>query len=138
MPDDLPPRIKAKIRVDENGCWIWLGGTDRPGGYGRVKWQGKMVTAHRLVRHILVQDISIVPLNRKVDVIDHLCLVKSCVNPDHLEVVSAHENNKRHPLLNPGKVYCHRGHLLPKDGPRACKECKLITQRQRRRKAKSA
>jgi hypothetical protein len=88
--DDLPPRILEKISVNEAGCWIWSAARD-PNGYGRVTRTdgGRKRTnlAHRYVYELLVGDPG--------PVLDHLCRVTSCVNPEHLEPVTNAENTRR-------------------------------------------
>ena len=76
--------------VDSFGCWLWLRAFDSS-GYGKV-WdpdQKKIVVAHRFyyekVRGPIPDGLHI----------DHLCGVRLCVNPDHLEAVSVSENNRR-------------------------------------------
>jgi hypothetical protein len=67
--------------------------------------------------------------------IDHLCRVKRCVRPDHLEVVTALENWSRAGL----KGRCRRGHdsslfALKADGSTAyCKLCRNEYRRERYR-----
>ena len=85
----LPDRLYNNILpVPESGCWLWIGSIDK-GGYGRLKWQGRTTLAHRVVYRILKGQI---PARR---VLDHLCRVRCCVNPDHLEAVTIVENNAR-------------------------------------------
>lgn len=78
--------------VPETGCWIWLGTRDGR-GYGRVgifdKHRGKTVKplAHRWVYSQLVGDIE--PGKE----IDHICTVRECVAPAHLQEVTHQENN---------------------------------------------
>ncbi len=86
----LPDRLQRNILpVPESGCWLWIGPTDR-GGYGRLKWKGHTALAHRVVYRILKGRM---PASRRV--LDHLCRVRCCVNPDHLEPVTVVENNLR-------------------------------------------
>ena len=86
---ELPDRLQRNIiPVPESGCWLWIGSTDK-GGYGRLKWQGRTTLAHRLVYKILKGRI------RRNRMLDHLCRVRCCVNPDHLEPVTHVENNLR-------------------------------------------
>ncbi len=73
--------------IDENDCWLWLGNINK--GYGRCKWNGKNVGAHRVF-----YEVHKGPIPTGAD-IDHLCRVPSCVNPDHLEAVSRAENTRR-------------------------------------------
>ena len=84
----LPISPLDRYDVDENGCWIWNGAIHKS-GYGQIKWQGKSTVAHRIVYTILKGEIP------KGLVIDHLCNVKKCVNPEHLEAVTYAENTQR-------------------------------------------
>lgn len=73
---------------DVTGCWIWQKGKDGR-GYGAA-WTGeRVIKAHRMMweRHRG-------PIPAGLD-IDHLCRVKACVNPDHLEPVTRAENCRR-------------------------------------------
>lgn len=77
-------RVWAKIDRQTDGCWVWLGSV-MPNGYGR---QGSEL-AHRLVYELLVGPIP------DGLTLDHLCRCKRCVNPAHLEPVTAAENTAR-------------------------------------------
>lgn len=70
-------------------CWIWTGakGAD---GYGNVRYRGTVWRAHRAAYTILVGAIE------SGLELDHLCRVRACVNPDHLEPVTGEENIRRH------------------------------------------
>lgn len=88
-------RIRFWRRVEQGalGCWIWKGGT-RENGYGSFaiktnhgRWT--QTTAHRWS----YQDFGgHVPEGWEVD---HLCKVRNCVRPDHLEAVTLQENRRR-------------------------------------------
>jgi DNA-binding transcriptional regulator YiaG len=65
-------------------CWIWTGSLNAK-GYGRCF--GGM--AHR---RYYEEYIGPVPEGRTID---HLCRVRNCVNPEHLEAVSHAENCRR-------------------------------------------
>jgi hypothetical protein len=70
--------------VDENGCWLWQRTIDR-GGYGALNGS----TAHRFVYEMYRG-----PIPEGLH-IDHLCRVRHCVNPDHMEPVTKAENCRR-------------------------------------------
>ena len=79
-------------KVEVTGaCWLWTASCSR-NGYGQ--WNdgtGRMVTAHRQAYETLV---GLVPVGLDLD---HLCRVRQCVNPDHLEPVTRLENLRRGP-----------------------------------------
>lgn len=70
------------------------------------------------------------------------CLHRRCVNPAHLEPVTARENSLRSTSLwaeNAAKRECRRGHPFTDDntyttkrGHRACRECHNDAERERR------
>src|SRR3990172_4211550 len=76
------------IPEPNTGCWLWAGNLDTP-GYGQISSLGRKVLAHRL-SYIFLRG----PIPRGLQ-IDHLCRVRSCVNPDHMELVTSRENASR-------------------------------------------
>jgi hypothetical protein len=69
--------------------------------------------------------------------IDHLCRVRHCVNPDHLEPVTNKENIRRGivGMFHAKKTQCPAGHPYDRDntrigsnGSRNCKQCDKIRQ----------
>jgi hypothetical protein len=80
--------------------------------------------------------------------IDHLCRVRNCVNPEHLEPVTREENLRRGEC-NGAKTCCPRGHkydavlILPDRTTRICLKChkasakKQTERRKRERLARS-
>ena len=109
--------------VDDNDCWIWQLGI-KGGGYGQ-KWdkeRKKCVSAHKWYYEQLLG-----PVPTGMD-LDHLCRVRRCVNPDHLEPVSRKENLRRGPRVSGD--HCKRGHLrtekstiVSKTGSKRCRIC---------------
>lgn len=91
---DVRHRILAAVVIDENGCWIWQGRISNR-GYGqlmcrpRPKEKQVNASAHRLSYETFVGPI---PAGLQID---HLCFVTTCVNPEHLEPVTAAENVHR-------------------------------------------
>ena len=69
-----------------SGCVVWTGGVDG-GGYGRLRVNGRMVSAHRWAwerEHGPIPDGMF---------IDHTCWERSCVNPEHLRLATRSQNN---------------------------------------------
>lgn len=87
---DVLANIMSKVLPEPNsGCWLWTG-CDNTFGYGLIRIPGgKLKTAHRVLYELLRG-----PVAKELD-LDHLCRVRCCVNPDHLEPVSRSENLKR-------------------------------------------
>jgi hypothetical protein len=96
-----------KIRLDESGCWLWTGAR-LVTGYGSVGVPGrgdKSQSAHRYVYTRLVGEI---PAGLHID---HLCRVRCCVNPEHLEPVTQQENNRRAASFKASnRTHCRNGH----------------------------
>lgn len=80
-------RFYQKVSKDSYGCWIWTGSIDHT-GYGAFSLCGKVRRAHRAV---LSLEGMTVPDDMYVD---HICHVKSCVNPDHLRIVTRKQNQE--------------------------------------------
>lgn len=86
-------KIMSRVTVDEEcGCWIWQGptsGNGRGGGYGRMCLDGQTVAVHRVMATLFM---GYIPGKKQVD---HTCRNRLCVNPDHLEIVTHKENQRR-------------------------------------------
>lgn len=84
-PDDLHAMYVAE---PNSGCWLWLHSlNDR--GYPYVSYRGETWRAHRLFYTLFKGAIA------DGMTLDHVCRVRCCVNPDHLEVVTQTENMRR-------------------------------------------
>lgn len=85
-------QLMSKVKRNPvTGCWLWVGSRDNRGyGYCRVVVDGaRMTVAHRAMYVLCSGGI---PAGYHLD---HLCHVKNCVNPDHLEPVTPAENTRR-------------------------------------------
>ena len=107
----------------ESGCWLWLG-TTKPYGYGNFAYMGESWRAHRFSYEHFKG-----PITKGLEV-DHLCRVRSCVNPDHLEAVTHLENVRRGRAdYNKHKTHCPKGHPYNVEntriykGWRKCRTC---------------
>jgi len=127
--EKLLARFMAKVARSENGCWLWTGSVNN-GGYGMFSVNRFPVVAHR----VALLFFRGVPLggDRKAFQADHLCRVPACVNPDHLEMVTALENNLRRVVRQ--RSHCAQGHEFTEAntyiyrGGRQCRECHRIRQ----------
>jgi hypothetical protein len=90
--------------------------------------------SHRVVYEALVGPIP------EEAVIDHLCRVRNCVNPDHLEPTTTKVNILRGTTPsadNARKTHCKQGHAFDSkntavyDGHRMCRVCNRAYQRAR-------
>lgn len=118
------------IRVEKvpGGCWLWRG-TTASNGYGRFVIDDRNQAAHRIAYVWLVG-----PVPEGLE-LDHLCSVRNCVNPRHLEPVTHRENTLRGDTITAAaaaKTHCPRGHelagsnLVPsslRNGRRDCLTC---------------
>jgi hypothetical protein len=118
-----------------DGCWLWQGHVDKRSGYGKFRMLGRTELAHRAAYLMLKGEI---PQGRYLD---HLCRVRHCVNPDHLEPVTPQTNTDRG--LRRKKEECKYGHALTgenrgtrSDGRQYCKQCSR--ERQAKHQHKSA
>lgn len=128
-------RLWSRAEENENGCWIWTGSRYKA-GYGRFYLGQEDVYAHRVMYMIFIGEI---PKDLHTD---HLCRVRECCNPEHLQPVTCRENIMRSPIapaaINASKTHCKRGHPLSGDnlgvdanGGRHCRTCSITSARKR-------
>lgn len=130
-------RLERHIVREPEGCWIWTAATRT--GYGvthvgsRTDGSRRYVMVHRLLYEHLVG-----PIPEGLD-LDHLCRVRACVNPAHLEPVTRQENLLRGVGLTAQKAaqtHCVNGHPFDEanthirsNGTRSCRVCGRERQR---------
>jgi hypothetical protein len=122
----------------EEACWIWKPAAGA-GGYGQFTSKGKTYLAHRLSYTLAKGRIP------EGLTIDHLCRVRNCVNPTHLEAVTLAENLRRARAWAHGaafqrsKSHCPAGHpydeantYVQAKGSRTCRACTRDRMRRKR------
>lgn len=138
----LLDRFEAKVSPEPNsGCHIWT--AQLLGGYGQFWFNGRMMPAHRYA-----YEATVGPIPEGLQ-IDHLCRVRCCVNPAHLEPVTQLENIRRGTVgavnraRHLAKTHCKRGHplegsnLYPQpSGSRQCRICHIAAVRRYQKKNK--
>lgn len=124
----LAARFWGKVHITAD-CWLWKGSRN-PQGYGLIgtwKTDGLRTTvgAHRVAYELVVG-----PIPDGLE-LDHLCRVRHCVHPGHLEAVSRLENMQRGSVAL--QTHCKRGHLFDEantykkpNGTRKCRACVRI------------
>lgn len=125
-------RFWDKVTKTET-CWLWTGYTSSD-NYGRFNvGNHRPVLAHRFAYAL---SGGLIPDGLQLD---HLCRVRNCVNPDHLEVVTNRENTLRG-LHGQLITHCPRGHeytdvntRFRKNGHRVCRTCHREGERLRRK-----
>lgn len=129
-------RIMGRIIQSADGCWLWTGALNW-GGYGAVV-RGTRPNQRRWMAHRFVYEIFVGPIPEGLD-IDHLCRVRHCVNPDHLEPVTRRENLLRGQTvtaMRAAQTHCVNGHEFTtqntyrySDGTRKCRACRASQMR---------
>lgn len=89
-------------RRDNERCWIFEHAAASSNGYGRFSLNGRTVMAHRIAYELVKGPIP------PGLFIDHLCMNRPCVNPDHLEPVTHTENIRR------ARVAYKEGKIVPR------------------------
>ena len=120
MSDLTPGKWQEFIVVDDAGHWVWMGPTNN-NGYARKD--------NQYVHRVMYQ-LHVGPIPDGLE-IDHVCRIRNCVNPEHLEAVTHRENMLRASAL---RTHCPHGHKLEGDnlvtgvlrsrGSRNCLRCR--------------
>lgn len=121
----LPASFWSKIEVLPDGCWQWIAATNAD-GYGIYWYKNASRYSHIVSYSVLVQPIA------PGFELDHLCRLRPCAHPLHLEQVTHKENVRRGKLheVQGGKMRCPQKHLYDaantyvNSGRRFCRQCR--------------
>lgn len=121
--------------ISTDDCMLY-GGSINTDGYGIILANGKQYRAHR----IMYENWTKSSLGELY--CDHLCRVRSCINPDHIEPVDNVTNIMRGEApsaQNARKTHCSEGHeftgrnlRVNKKGWRICRACAAAWQKRNR------
>lgn len=136
-------RFMRRVEVSADGCWRWTGPLDTKFGYARTSIACVRMGAHEAA---FVLFVGQVPAGLELD---HLCRVRHCVNPLHLEAVTREENMRRmrHPWPHEPSalVRCVNGHeytddntYVRTDGHKYCRTCARVGNEVRRSNRRAA
>lgn len=121
-------RILRRLVIDpSSGCLLWQGALDKD-GYGLIHVDGRAIRVHRATYEMFAEPIppGLEP--------DHLCRIRRCAAPAHLELVTHKENMLRGDgigSMNAAKTHCGtcgepfdeaNTYIMPSGG-RDCRAC---------------
>jgi HNH endonuclease len=147
---DGPDGLHFSTKQSMGPCWLWTGKINAH-GYGafHIAWvngASRTKLAHRFAFEDLFDPIP------PGLCLDHLCRVRHCVNPKHLEIVTPEENTSRAASIRPERTHCSVGHELTSDNVyvserivngrpyvnRVCRTCTIQRERDRRARRRVA
>lgn len=146
LDERLPQRFWDKVSpCPMSGCWLWTGAISTF-GYAWFALTGNPRGGHRIA--YLAANGSI-PDGLQLD---HLCRIRSCVNPAHLEAVTQKVNVLRGVgpcAINARVTHCPRGHAYDEKNTRiqmnrqggrvyACRHCRTCSNATRKRSSRRA
>ena len=145
MPEitmDMRERFERHVMPEPNsGCWLWMGPLDAHGYGNFVPHRRMQFKAHHAALVLAGRERPAPGMHT-----DHLCRVRCCVNPDHLEVVTPRENARRGlgGQWQRDKTHCAKGHpyagrnlRLTKEGHRECRACDSLKAKAQKARKKS-
>lgn len=125
---------KSVAKGSRESCWIWQAKINN-NGYGIFRTgSGAAKTSVHHIAHRYAYELVIGPIPAGLQ-IDHLCRVRACVNPHHMEPVTPGENTRR--AWPARKRYCFYNHEFteantyrqPGTRRRSCLRCRQLRAR---------
>lgn len=157
----IKDRLMRHVQIDPiSGCWLWTASVD-DGGYARFRKRGRpfgMDSAHRVSYE---EHKGPIPDGLDLDHTCHkpsecpggVCCHRRCINPDHLEPVTALVNTRRGHMGRGARVagdrkkartHCRHGHEFTPENTgrykdathnfRFCRTCATVADNKRRGK----
>ena len=112
-PTPVIDRLMNRVEmIPFSGCWIYMGALNQA-GYGWIGAGSREVGVDRAHRVTYKHFKGKIPEGKEID---HLCRVRSCCNPEHLEAVTRQVNanrgecGKKTGEKNTAKTHCKHGH----------------------------
>ena len=142
-PSKLTLKEIRKRSTGYRGCWMYNGSINTQ-GYAQL--EQRQSTGYRKVYriHRVAYEIKYGEIPSSLE-LDHLCRVRSCVNPKHLEAVSHKVNMQRgiagiiNGFRQLAKTHCKHGHeysgnnfSITVKGHRRCRICEREQTKKRR------
>ncbi len=134
-PGELWEEMLTRRNITGSGCWEYTGKRNKQ-GYGKIKWMGITVGAHRIAAVIAFGH----PLKGRDNPICHKCNNPPCFNPEHLyrgtDATNQLDSVLRGTHHEARKTHCPQGHpydttnTVNDAGKRKCRQCKLERQRE--------
>jgi len=134
----IPPasaRLFSRLTIAPSGCLLWTG-AKTGNGYGHMSIGGRLYQVHRLMYEIFAG-----PIPNGLE-LDHLCKVRLCASPAHLEPVTHRVNVLRGDspaALQILRTHCPYNHeytaantYVSRTGKRQCRTCNKAKCRQYR------
>ena len=146
LPESVWSRLYLRDCGYETPCLVWSG-TIGSHGYGVVTIGGRQHRVHRLIYEAARGPMPLRDTDGKRIVSDHLCRIRACANPEHVDPVTDAENVMRgisFAPANAAKTHCPEGHeytpentIIDSHG-RSCRTCKRERERERDRSKRAA
>lgn len=130
----MPTFCERVVAFDRDSCWLWMGAVNAYGyGYINLTYAERKATGHHT---LMVPSFALEAMRGPLPpgiIPDHLCKMRRCANPRHLDPVTQAMNVLRGNSpsgLNARKTHCKHGHplteanvYLGEEGHRRCREC---------------